>query len=185
MNRTKELDVDARVRFADIVTLLNLLAGVFALYATLLGNINIAIALVCTAAVFDMFDGKVARLLKQEHSLGRELDSLSDMISFGIAPSLILLAKFKQNILVLIGVALFAMAGAYRLARFNLQATKVQEMNSGKRKRVKMSHFEGIPIPVAGLLLMLVSFLPVAWEAFLCAIILGSLMVSRVRIKKL
>jgi len=171
----KAPNVDFRLTFADMVTSLNLVAGVFAIDAALLGKHEMALALVAAAMVFDLFDGKIARFLKQDHALGRELDSLSDLVSFGVAPGIILLVQYQLDWYVLAGCAVFAVAGAYRLARFNLLA---QAGVTGE--------FLGVPIPAAAFLLLACSFLPLAaWAIAAIAIVLAALMASTLRIKKI
>ena len=101
------------------------------------------------AAIIDFLDGFLARALKASSPLGAQLDSLSDVVSFGVAPSLILYQLLRMcylttensieiSIIVLAPAFLFACAGAYRLGRFNLSLSS--------------SNFSGVPIPAAGLL---------------------------------
>lgn len=104
------------------------------------------------AAVIDFLDGFIARLLKAESDMGKQLDSLADVVSFGAAPSLIvfnfLRLSFAQqqdglsvNFILLTPAFIIACAGAYRLARFNLQLPSADK------------NFKGVPIPAAGLLI--------------------------------
>jgi len=104
---------------------------------------------IAIAAVIDFLDGFVARLLKASSEMGKQLDSLSDVVSFGVAPAVILfqflrLAYMQQqngldiHIAWLLPAFLFAAAGAYRLARFNIDTTQA-------------FGFKGVPIPAAGL----------------------------------
>lgn len=166
-----------RLTFSDLITSMNLVAGIFALFAALLGKTTTAIVLVAAAMLFDLFDGRIARYLKQEHALGRELDSLSDIVSFGVAPGIIALVIYQKNELVLVVAVLFALAAAYRLARFNLLAEK------------GVTHFVGLPVPAAAFLLLLAArfFVPVTmpWLFALIGILLAALMVSTIRIKKI
>ncbi|HUR10257.1 MAG TPA: phosphatidylcholine/phosphatidylserine synthase [Flavitalea sp.] len=101
------------------------------------------------AAVIDFLDGFVARWLNAESSLGKQLDSLADTVSFGVAPSMILYQLLRisyiqeesaldTTLLALIPAFVFACAGAYRLGRFNLET-------------VSSTGFRGVPIPAAGL----------------------------------
>ncbi len=162
------------IGFADVVTALNLVAGVFATYEAMLGRTTLATILVAAAMAFDFLDGKVARLLKQEHALGRELDSLADMVSFGVAPSIILLQLYGFGVLILAAAAVYAVAGALRLARFNLLAA------AGEK-----GYFLGVPIPAAAFLLLASSFLGLAaWLQALVMAALAALMVSDLRIQK-
>lgn len=165
-----------RVRFPDLITFLNLIAGIFAIYAAILGDTNTAVILVLAAMLFDFFDGRVARFLKQEHTLGLELDSLADMVSFGVAPGVIALVQYKLSYLLLGAAALYAVAGAYRLARFNLLAQPEE----------RMTHFTGLPIPSAALVLLASLYLniPPLAEALL-TLVVAFLMVATFKLKKL
>ena len=114
---------------------------------------NIALGSMCIfiAAVIDFLDGFVARLMKATSDMGKQLDSLSDVVSFGVAPALILYQLLRMcyltqtdsiqtNTWLLAPAFIFACAGAYRLARFNLD----ESQSTG---------FKGVPIPAAGLII--------------------------------
>jgi CDP-diacylglycerol--serine O-phosphatidyltransferase len=165
-----------RIRFPDLITFLNLVAGVFAVYAAILGDTGAAVLLVVAAMLFDFFDGRVARFLKQEHSLGLQLDSLADMVSFGVAPGVIALVRYRLDYLVLGAAALYAVAGAYRLARFNLLAQSEE----------RMTYFTGLPIPSAALVLLASLYLdlPILAEALLILVV-AFLMAATFRLKKI
>lgn len=154
----------------NIFTLLNLFLGciaiVFALQTETISiyvgddlsshynipeNLTLAAWLIFAAAIVDFLDGFVARLLNASSEMGKQLDSLSDVVSFGVAPSVILyqllrvsFIKEENGLDVSIGWLLpafiVACAGAYRLARFNLDNTQSYG-------------FKGVPIPAAGLLI--------------------------------
>jgi CDP-diacylglycerol---serine O-phosphatidyltransferase len=99
--------------------------------------------MVCLAAAFDTLDGRFARLLGVSGDFGRELDSLADVVSFGVAPA-ILVYQHSLHSAGLLGMAvagLFVCCGAGRLARYNINA-------SGGKSRF----FTGMPIPMAGML---------------------------------
>lgn len=109
-----------------------------------------ASVLLGAAAVVDFFDGFLARLLKSDSEMGKQLDSLADVVSFGVAPGLILFQLLRisyaqepdgleTSFYLLLPAILFPAASAWRLARFNLD----------KEKR---NHFQGLPTPAAGLL---------------------------------
>ena len=113
------------------------------------------------AALADFLDGLAARLLKSDSKLGKELDSLADLVSFGVAPGMILyqflrMSFMKQengldaSLVWLLPALLIPCAGAYRLARFNLDQTQ-------------QFGFKGIPIPAVGLLIA--SFPLIYWNA--------------------
>ncbi len=104
-----------------------------------------AIALILGACIFDVLDGRLARLGGQESDFGREFDSLADIVSFGIAPALLVLSvvlnDFDDRLAWTIAF-IYLLCGAMRLARFNCIAA---EDSDGKVK----NHFKGIPIPAA------------------------------------
>ena len=151
----------------NIFTLLNLFFGciaiVFALqntidikyttdggqYLKLTENIYYASLFIGIAAVIDFLDGFVARLLKASSEMGKQLDSLADVVSFGAAPGIILYQFLRMSfikesegietgMLWLLPAFIFSCAGAYRLARFNIDTTQSYG-------------FKGVPIPAAGL----------------------------------
>jgi CDP-diacylglycerol---serine O-phosphatidyltransferase len=125
------------VAFPSTFTLLNLLSGFYAIIMTSQGNFVAAAWLVAAAGLFDVFDGMMARLVDGTSEFGVELDSLADMVSFGVAPSFILY-EFGLYQLGLAGVivsALPAICGAVRLARFNVTF------------QIKKTYFTGLPTP--------------------------------------
>ena len=109
----------------NIVTLANLLLGVISLTYTMNQEYNVAAILILISVVLDGMDGKIARKLDVETNFGKELDSLSDLVSFGVAPALLVYASFLQEI-GYIGLAIavaFSLCGAIRLAKFNVLKT--------------------------------------------------------------
>lgn len=132
----------------NLFTLGNLFSGFLAIvnFAHALnspGHIKIGAMYILAAALFDMLDGIVARLTRSASELGVELDSLCDIVSFGLAPAMLLYVVHYHDygpggqIL----AALPAMAGAYRLARFNIQLTSLEDKE----------YFRGLPIPAGAL----------------------------------
>ena len=114
------------------------------------GNFNLAVTLILIAAILDALDGRIARLIKGTSEFGKELDSLTDFVSFGIAPVFILyfweLNKYGK-----LGWAItliYSVCCVLRLARFNL--TKIEETQEWKN-----NFFEGIPSPAGGLLILM------------------------------
>lgn len=114
-------------------------------------KLNYAAYFIFAAAVVDFLDGFVARLLNATSEMGKQLDSLSDVVSFGVAPSVILYQLLRvsfikeetgleTSIVWLLPAFIVACAGAYRLARFNIDTTQAYG-------------FKGVPIPAAGLLI--------------------------------
>ncbi len=119
---------------------MNLLAGFFSLIQTAAGNLEAAAWLVVLAAFFDLLDGFMARLVGSSGEFGVELDSLSDIVSFGVAPSFLLYQFGLDQLGAMWGgllASLPALFGAVRLAKFN-SLTTVGE---------KSTEFSGLPIP--------------------------------------
>jgi CDP-diacylglycerol---serine O-phosphatidyltransferase len=132
----------------NILTLAALGSGLTAIRFGLKGHFELAVTAIFIAAVLDALDGRVARLLGSSSILGAELDSLSDFLCFGIAPSLIIYMWTLQSLgnLGWAIVLIFAMCSAFRLARFNT------ELHS---KKSSGQYFSGVPSPAgAGLVLL-------------------------------
>ncbi|MBR1756558.1 MAG: CDP-diacylglycerol--serine O-phosphatidyltransferase [Alphaproteobacteria bacterium] len=138
-------EVPFRKMAPNIVTLMALCAGVTTIRYAIIGNWMYAIGCIFLACVFDGLDGRVARKLKASSKFGAELDSLSDFVSFGVAPA-ILMYQWSLNALPHWGwifSLMFAAAMAMRLARFNtmLEDSSVPEYWS--------HYFVGVPAPMA------------------------------------
>ena len=190
---------------ADWFTLANAVCGVGALFSTMtyLQNENVlhlmlACGLIPLAMVFDVLDGRIARWRQKSSAMGRELDSLADVISFGVAPAVIGYAAGMDGFWDRVVLVYFVACGVSRLARYNITA---EEMSQGSDK---VKYFEGTPIPTS---LLLVIALGVAaalgrlgeqlwfgmihiglWQLHplvLAYAVSGSLMISRIRIPKL
>lgn len=133
----------------NLLTLVNLFAGFSAIVYTSNGEIIKAAVFIVIAAVFDMLDGVMARLFRATSEFGSELDSLCDTVSFGVAPSYMLYkVQFSSNDEIGILLAsLPALAGAVRLARFNIKLSSFEDKN----------YFHGLPIPSSAV--TIVSFL--------------------------
>lgn len=153
-----------KAQIPNIFTLLNLVFGCMAIIAILQNGLIVtdgaipieipekmvwASVFIAIAAVVDFFDGFVARLLKADSEIGKQLDSLADVVSFGVAPGMIvyqfLRLSFAQQVdgldipmIYLLPAFLLPCAGAYRLARFNISTTQT-------------TNFSGVPIPAAGI----------------------------------
>jgi CDP-diacylglycerol--serine O-phosphatidyltransferase len=110
----------------------------------------IAALLVPAAFVFDVFDGRIARWRKQNSALGRELDSLADVISFGVAPAALAFGVGLDGAWDCAILAYFVACGVSRLARYNVTAEALSADASGKVK-----YFEGTPIPTSILIVAL------------------------------
>jgi CDP-diacylglycerol--serine O-phosphatidyltransferase len=147
---------------ADFLTLGNAACGMLAVFASMAaletgqtGRLLAACALIPVAFVLDVLDGRVARWRRRHSPLGRELDSLADVISFGVAPAAIAYAGGFTGGWDLVVLLYFVACGVSRLARFNVTA----EALSGSAGKVK--YFEGTPIPSSLILVALVAGL--AW----------------------
>lgn len=146
---------------ADWFTLGNAVCGVGALFSAMSyletgdrRHIYFAAALVLAALIFDVLDGRIARWRQKSSAMGRELDSLADVISFGVAPAIIAYACGMQGLWDRVVLGFFVACGVSRLARYNVTAEELAEGPSGKVK-----YFEGTPIPTS---IVLVAMLAVA-----------------------
>src|SRR5688572_30885714 len=201
----KRFSMIREFHFADWFTLANAVSGMGAVLASMtfletrdVLHVYLACTAVLAALIFDVLDGRIARWRQTSSALGRELDSLADVISFGVAPAALAYACGMQGFLDRIVLAYFVACGVSRLARYNVTA---EALSGGSGK---VSHFEGTPIPTS---IVLVVVLAVAawmdaigerlwlgeieiagfrlhWLALLYAVS-GSLMISRIRIPKL
>jgi CDP-diacylglycerol--serine O-phosphatidyltransferase len=171
----------------NILTIIALCSGLTAIRFALLGQFKFAVVAIAVAALFDMLDGRVARLLKGASRFGAELDSLSDFLSFGVAPAMVLyfwtlhdLGNGNTGWLVVLA---YSVCTALRLARFNTA------LDDAEKPQWTGSFFTGIPSPAgAGLaLLFLIISLELESDFFrspalnaLWLLIIGGLMISRV-----
>ena len=138
-----------RYLLPNILTLGGVCLGISSIKFSIDGNFNLAVTLILFAAILDALDGRVARLIKGTSEFGKELDSLTDFVSFGIAPVLILYFWELSNYGKL-GWAIsliYSVCCVLRLARFNLTKTHTQQ-------EWKNNFFEGIPSPAGGLLIL-------------------------------
>jgi len=153
----------------NALTLANLACGLFSLIMAINGLHRFSSLFIFLAAAFDFFDGRVARMLGVSTPIGAQLDSLADVVSFGVAPAILAHSIKNWSFLMVIGFVGFPLAGAWRLARFNVHPTH--------------EHFMGLPIPAAGLT---VAFLALfSYVSPIIMIILALLMISRLEIPKL
>src|SRR2546421_7273183 len=125
-------------------------AGLSAVQFTLAGHNESAIAAIAVAAILDSLDGRIARLLDATSKMGAELDSLSDAISFGVAPALVLYVwKFPNDRMGWVIALVFAVCIILRLARFNTL------LDDTERPPYSKEFFVGVPAPAGGLLVLL------------------------------
>lgn len=204
-SQKKRFSMIREFQMADWFTLANAACGTGALFAMLtylaeqdVRHVYYAAALVAIALVFDFLDGRIARMRQTASLLGQELDSLSDVISFGVAPAIIAYGCGMQGLYDRIILAYFVCCGVSRLARYNVTASSLSD-DSGKVK-----YFEGTPIPTSIVLAVLMAFAAsqgavgdnlwfgeiriagyVLHPLVLLYALSGSLMISRIHIPKI
>lgn len=167
----------------SLFTTMGLFAGFYSLVAAIQGRYELAAWAILAAAVFDMMDGRVARLLHAETAFGAEYDSLCDMLSFGVAPAVLIylwaLVHMPAELhkLAWLGGFFLVACAALRLARFNVQLHQQDK-----------KYFQGLPTPAAALLIATAVLFhehsniePWSWLWFFVSLFLAWLMVSRVR----
>jgi len=139
---------NARMLLPNMLTLFGVCIGLTSIRFALDGKFEFAIIAIIFAALIDGLDGRIARLIKGTSKVGKELDSLTDMISFGVAPAFIMYF-WKLNTLGRFGWLLcliFVICVALRLARFNI--------NSNQEPSWRDNFFEGVPSPAGGILVL-------------------------------
>ncbi|KAB2334822.1 CDP-diacylglycerol--serine O-phosphatidyltransferase [Cytobacillus depressus] len=153
----------------NLFTIGNLICGVLSITFNMSGFLEAAAIFIFISAVFDLFDGRIARKLKVNSEFGVELDSLADIVSFGVAPALLFHSIAAPSLFTSLAFILFPTMGALRLAKFSVKPT--------------IGYFKGLPIPAAGLPLAGMGYFTYsnAW----ITLILALLMVSPIRVKKL
>ncbi|MBN1237778.1 MAG: CDP-diacylglycerol--serine O-phosphatidyltransferase [Gammaproteobacteria bacterium] len=191
--------------FADWFTLSNAVCGTGAMLAAMTylqlaerARLYAASGLILAALVFDVLDGRIARWRQKSSPLGRELDSLADIVSFGVAPAALAFASGMQGALDALILVYFVACGVSRLARYNVTAEGMAAETG------KVTYFEGTPIPTSVVLVLLLTvaaaFGAVGERLWLGSVeiggatlhplsllfaLSGSLMISRIRIPKL
>ena len=145
--------MNLKAQLPNFITLLNLLSGVLGILWVLEGQPLYGAYFVILAAIFDFFDGFTARLLKVQSDMGKELDSLADVISFGVLPGILLYSLTKSQTeatFLPYCTLIIPMLSAYRLAKFNLDTRQ-------------SDRFIGLPTPANALLLTTVPHLAARW----------------------
>jgi len=204
VDRPKPFSLIRDFHLADWFTLANAACGVGALFSVMtylqtdaVHHVYFACALVTAAMVFDVLDGRIARGRQLHSVLGRELDSLADVISFGVAPAAIAYGCGMQGLYDRVVLVCFVACGVSRLARYNVTA---EALSAGGDK---VRFFEGTPIPTSLVLVLMLAV--AAWQGaigphlwfgvveplgfqlhplVLLFAVSGALMVSRIRIPK-
>ena len=139
-----------RYLLPNILTLGGVCLGISSIKFSIDGNYSLAVIFILLAAILDALDGRIARLIKGTSEFGKELDSLTDFVSFGIAPVFILYF-WELNNYGKLGWAItliYSVCCVLRLARFNL--TKIDD-----KQLWKSNYFEGVPSPAGGILILM------------------------------
>jgi CDP-diacylglycerol---serine O-phosphatidyltransferase len=152
----------------NFFTIGNLLCGVFSITFIMNGLLQIAALFIFLSAFLDLFDGRIARKLKVNNELGVVLDSLADIVSFGVAPALLFHSLSEPTFYTNVAFILFPTMGALRLARFSVRPT--------------IGYFTGIPITAAGLIMAGMGLF--LYSNPFIAIILSGLMITPIKVKK-
>lgn len=143
----------------DYVTCMNLVAGLLSIYSAVHRHYVVAAILLLAGVLFDFLDGFLARKLKQESDFGAELDSLSDLVTFGVAPMVLVMSYYNINWLSLLSISL-PVFGALRLARHNIN------------RHLTKGYLIGLPITTAGVVVPFLILLH-ADQYIAAAIIIG------------
>ncbi|MDC0530410.1 CDP-diacylglycerol--serine O-phosphatidyltransferase [Pelagibacteraceae bacterium] len=151
-NKKFKLVTSKKTRYLlpNILTLAGVCLGISSIKFSIDGNYTLAVTLILFAAILDALDGRIARMIKGTSEFGKELDSLTDFVSFGIAPVFILYF-WELKTYGKLGWAItliYSVCCVLRLARFNL--TKIDE-----KQKWKNNFFEGVPSPAGGLLILM------------------------------
>ncbi|CAN7410608.1 CDP-diacylglycerol--serine O-phosphatidyltransferase [Rossellomorea sp. LjRoot5] len=166
-------------KIPNMVTLGNLYCGFLSIGFAASGQFKNAAVLIIIGMMLDSMDGRLARMLNADSVLGKELDSLADIVTFGVAPSFLVYYTyfFQFGLLGFIVTGLFPLFGAYRLARFNTSPPKSS-----------LHYFVGVPITAAGGILAILTLFGNWIPNIVTTVIFTAmcfLMVSRIRIPSL
>lgn len=171
------MNIIKMLRLPDYFSLMNVVSGLMSIYSSINKNFVFSSIFLLFAVLFDFLDGKVARFTKKSSKLGFDIDSLADVISFGVAPAVMIMTLFNQWYVLASGIFL-VICGLLRLARFN-----ISEIKGG---------YEGMPITFNGVLFPMLYFLtyynvvPLTNYIFLgLSVLSGLLMISTIKVKKI
>jgi CDP-diacylglycerol--serine O-phosphatidyltransferase len=157
LEKLEEISVSRLV--PSFLTLLGLCSGVTAIRFAISGDWTHAVIAVICAGIFDMLDGRAARILGADSRFGAQLDSLADIVSFGVAPTIIMFnwSLWQLDLLGWVIALLFCAASAVRLARFNVQAARDEGATNVH------PYFTGLPTPAAAFMLLLPLLVSFQW----------------------
>lgn len=154
---------DIRVIIPNLITLTAICAGLSAIRFAFTGDYNLAIISILVAAFLDGLDGRIARVLNATSQFGAELDSLADVINFGVVPALVLYMWDLKNLgnFGWLACLLYVIAIVLRLARFNVMDLKSSDIFENNNQSSSVSsispraYFIGVPAPIAAILVLL------------------------------
>lgn len=180
-------EIPLRLVIPNMITVLAICAGLSGVRLAFEGRVELGVAMLLIAAFLDFIDGRTARLLKASSKFGAQMDSLADIVNFGVAPALVLYAFLldRAGSAGWIAALLFAIACALRLARFNVMA------DDPDRPAWQADYFVGVPAPVGAVLALLPVYLgfvglplstPFALAASAYTVFIALLMISRIRV---
>ena len=163
------------MKLADIFTVGNLCCGILSILLAIDGHYGLSASLLFLAVVFDVLDGKIASLLHQKNLFGKQIDSMSDLVSFGVAPALLYYSMSSPGTLGIAVSLFFVSCGMLRLARYNIS---------------EGTDFVGVPITVNGvlfpILFLLFSSFPESLKYWpIVFLIQGFLMISTFKISRI
>lgn len=178
-------DISLRMMVPTIITALAICAGLTGIRLAFEQRFELAVAMLLLAALLDAVDGRAARLLKTSTKFGAHMDSLADIVNFGVAPALVLYAYLLDQITSLgwIAAMIYAIAAGLRLARFNVMEDRIDKASW------QADYFLGIPAPGGAILVLLPVYLGflgvepgpvVAYVAAVYTLLIAFLLVSRV-----
>ena len=184
-----------RYTIPNSFTALSLLLGVASIVTAQIGELELAAWIIIWCALLDVMDGLSARLLKATSDFGAEFDSMADLVSFGVAPAVLMLnagmqiagidSGSEQFWVLLVAIGVFALAGAMRLARFNLYS---DQPSTGWFAGVPITAAGGGMVPAVVLVLIhnpdLAASLPLRLYLPILMFVLALLMISRLRFPK-
>ena len=177
-------EIPLRLMVPNLITVLAICAGLTGIRLAFENRFELAVAMVLLAAFLDGIDGRVARALKATSSFGVQMDSLADIVNFGVAPALVLYVFVldQAGSLGWIAALMYAVAAGLRLARFNVMAEREY------KAKWQSEFFVGVPAPMGAMLVLLpvyVGFLGVipthamGYASTAYTILIGYLLVSR------
>ncbi|PCD38607.1 hypothetical protein AU210_007077 [Fusarium oxysporum f. sp. radicis-cucumerinum] len=167
-NVPMKYDMLRRLRVADYITLSNGFCGVLAIFCAIQKSLLAAHLLIFLGYEFDRFDGIVARARNECSEMGKQLDSFCDLVSFCVAPAVMIYCAGFDTVVDQLALALFVCSGVARLSRFNIAAHLVPKSDQGKA----MYH-EGLPTAYAALLIS-TAVAVAEWTSYLTNLASGS-----------